>query len=40
MQSVARAVGSDLVRGCGCRPSVLRMAAIQAELAGQPDGRE
>jgi len=40
MQSVARAVGTDPARAHGCRPSALRMAAIQAELAGQPDGRE
>ncbi len=40
MQSVARAAGSDLARADGFWPSALRMAAVQAQFAGQPDGWE
>lgn len=37
MQSVARAVGNGRARAGGRMPSLLRLAAIQARLAVEPE---
>ncbi len=39
MQSVARAAGNGRARAGGRMPSLLRMAAIRARLAAEPDER-